>query len=181
MARKKTRRQAHSSAWYWKQTGCWYYTLAGTRRRVALFDEDSQRIRGLENKQPAQLALARVRLAAEGPQPAAPAEAGDWLVARVCSEYLQYCSRGVAAGTVSAGHHENSRWILNDLCKHCGALPAAQLKKAHLETWIGQRPRWRSPATQRSVLTVVLAAFNHAAANHDLPHGLKGLKKPAAR
>ena len=36
MARKKTRRQAHGSAWFWKQTGCWYYTLPGTTRRVPL-------------------------------------------------------------------------------------------------------------------------------------------------
>ena len=26
MGRKRTRRQPHGSAWYWKQTGCWYYT-----------------------------------------------------------------------------------------------------------------------------------------------------------
>jgi len=50
MGRKRTRRQPHGSAWYWKQTGCWYYTPRGTERRVSLFDEDGNRIRGPENK-----------------------------------------------------------------------------------------------------------------------------------
>ncbi|MBI3464641.1 MAG: hypothetical protein HY000_16540 [Planctomycetes bacterium] len=47
---KKARRQAHGSAWHWKQTDGWYYTLAGTKKRMPLFDEDGQRIRGLGNK-----------------------------------------------------------------------------------------------------------------------------------
>lgn len=181
MGRKKTRRQAHGSAWHWKQTDCWYYTLPGTEQRMPLFDDEGGRIRGPENKRAAQLALARVQLAAGGPEDPTPAAAADWLVAKVCSEYLQYCTRGVAAGSVSAGHHENSRWILNDLCRFCGALPAPQLKKTHIATWISSHPSWKSPTTHRSVITVVLAAFNYAAQNHDLPNPLKGLKKPAAR
>jgi hypothetical protein len=43
------RRQAHGSAWHWKQTDAWYYTPAGTRKRVPLFDEAGDRIRGKEN------------------------------------------------------------------------------------------------------------------------------------
>ena len=87
---RKTRRQSHGSTWHWKQTDCWYYTLAGTKLRVALFDEDGNRIRGVENKQAAQLALARVKLGGKW-QPTAeqPAQPQEWLVARVCSEYIQ--------------------------------------------------------------------------------------------
>src|SRR5688572_25540729 len=48
--RRKTRRQSHGSAWHWKQTDGWYYTLPGTKKRIALFDEDGRRIRGLENR-----------------------------------------------------------------------------------------------------------------------------------
>jgi hypothetical protein len=51
--------------------------LPGTKKRVPLFDEDGQRIRGKDNKQFAQLALARVRLAEQGPAPAAPAANED--------------------------------------------------------------------------------------------------------
>ena len=40
--RRKQRRQQHGSAWHWKQTDCWYYTEPGTRKRVALFDEDGE-------------------------------------------------------------------------------------------------------------------------------------------
>ncbi len=65
---KKTephRRQRHGTAWYWKQTNCWYYTPRGTKKRVALFDENGKRIRGMENKQAAALALARAKLATQ--------------------------------------------------------------------------------------------------------------------
>jgi len=40
---------------------------------------------------------------------------------------------------------------------------------------------WRSPATQRSVLAVVLAAFNRAEEMHGIANPLKGLKKPRAQ
>ena len=55
--KRKQRRQPHGAAWLWKQTGCWYYTMPGTKKRVALFDEDGQRIRGKENKEAAEMAL----------------------------------------------------------------------------------------------------------------------------
>jgi hypothetical protein len=156
--RKQKRRQAHGSAWHWKQTDCWYYTLPGTKKRMPLFDEDGKRICGVESKKAAQLALARLQLAgdwqAAAERPAAPEE---WLVAKVCSEYLQYCKRGEASGSISKGHHENSRWILNELCKYCGALAVAELKKGHIKTWIESHPKWKSPATHRSVISVTLA------------------------
>jgi hypothetical protein len=57
-------------------------------------------------------------------------------VARVCSEYLQYCDRGVARHTVSADHRAAAAARLNDLCAYCGALPVAQLKKAHVHAWV---------------------------------------------
>ncbi len=179
--RPRTRRQSHGAAWHWRQTDCWYYTLPGTKTRVPLLDEDGARIRGKENKDKARLALARVRLAEQGEIPAAPAAAGEWVVARVCSEYVQYCDRGVAGGTISADHRAASTTYLNDLCKYCGALPVAQLKKSHVRAWVDTHTGWKSPATERTVLTIVIAAFNYAQDNHDVPSPLKGLKKPASR
>src|SRR5262249_54782349 len=132
MGRKKTRRQAHGAAWHWQQTDCWYYTLPGTKKRVPLFDEDGNRIRGQDNKHAAQLALARIKLAEAAPAAVAPAPGEAWLVAKVCSEYLQYCERGVTNGTLSVGHRDGASQILNDLCSYCGALPVAQLKKGHI-------------------------------------------------
>ncbi len=179
---RKKRRQSHGSAWHWKQTDSWYYTLPGTKKRMPLFDEDGVRIRGQENKGAARLALARVRLAGEWqPEATQPASAEDWVVARVCSEYIQYCERGIANGTLSKGHRENVGWVLNDLCKFCGALPVVQLKKGHIRTWIESHPTWRSPATHRTVIGDVLAAFNHAQESHDIVNPLKGLKKPMAQ
>jgi hypothetical protein len=52
-----------------------------------------------------------------------PSPPEEWIVAKVCSEYQQYCQGGLANGGVSKAHLENSTWILNDLCKFCGALP----------------------------------------------------------
>jgi hypothetical protein len=91
--RPKSRRQSHSSAWHWRQTDCWYYTFPGTKKRIPLFDEEGARVRGKDNKDKARLALARVRLAEQGELPAGLAAGGEWLVARVCSEYIQYCDR----------------------------------------------------------------------------------------
>jgi len=55
---RKQRRNAHGSAWHWKQTDCWYYTLPGTKKRVALFDDNGERIRGREKQEIAEHALA---------------------------------------------------------------------------------------------------------------------------
>jgi hypothetical protein len=40
-------------------------TLPGTKKRLSLFDEAGQRIRGKENKEAAELALGRLKLSAE--------------------------------------------------------------------------------------------------------------------
>jgi len=125
--KRKQRRQPHGSAWHWKQTGCWYYTMPGTKKRVPLFDEDGQRIRGESNKEAAELALAKEKLTWEDDASGAPGVGGPWLVARVCSEYIQYCERGVASGTISKGHRDNTVTWLNDLCGYCGGRPVTGL------------------------------------------------------
>ncbi len=178
MARKlKKRRQSHGSAWHWKQTDCWYYTLPGTKKRMALFDEQGQRIRGKENKQAAEVALALEQVSWNDPTGLAIGN-GEWLVARVCSEYLQYCERGFAKDTISRGHRDNAKTWLNDLCGYCGALPVPQLKKGHVQEWIDNHSTWKSPATRRSVIAIVLAAFNRAEEMYGISNPLKGLKKP---
>ncbi len=60
---RKQCRQSHGSAWNWAQTNCWYYAMPGTKQRMALFDEQGQRIRGKENQTVAQMASARVTVA----------------------------------------------------------------------------------------------------------------------
>ncbi len=97
---RKQRRNPHGAAWHWKQTDCWYFTLPGTKKRVALFDENGDRIRGRDNQDAAEHALARAKLSGEM-QGAAPVADQAWIVARVCSEYLQYCERSFAAGSMS--------------------------------------------------------------------------------
>jgi hypothetical protein len=46
---KKTKKRRQSDG-LWKWTDCWYYTRPGTRKRVALFDENGARFRGKETK-----------------------------------------------------------------------------------------------------------------------------------
>lgn len=174
---RKSRRQSHGSAWHWAQTDSWYYTLPGTKKRCALFAEDGKRIKGLENKKEAQLALARIKLGQGWAPDAALETAETWIVARVCSEYIQYCQRGVKASTISKGHLEGTVSRLNNFCKYCGALPVAQVKKGHLKAWLESHAGWKSPATTRCAIAIVLAAFNYAAENHDIPNPLKGYKK----
>ena len=173
----KKRRQSHGSAWLWKQTDCWYYTEPGTKKRVALFDENGERIRGKENREAAEVALAREKLT-WGEEAGGANGGGEWIVARVCSEYLQYCERGVATGSISQSHSTNSKAFLNDLCGFCGALPVAQLKKGHVQKWIDKHDTWQSPATVRGVIAIVLAAFNRADEMFGITNPIKGLKKP---
>jgi len=176
-SRRKQRRQPHGSAWHWKQTDCWYYTQPGTKKRVSLFDESGERIRGADNKEAAELALAKEKLTWETDDTSAGG-GGEWLVVRVCSDYIQYCERGLAKGSISKGHRDNSAAWLNDLVGYCGSLPVAQLKKGHIQTWIEKHESWRSPATLRSVISIVLAAFNRVEELYGIPNPLKGLKKP---
>lgn len=180
MARKRKRRQSHGSAWHWRQTDCWYGTLPGTKRRIPLFNANGQRIRGKESKEDAELALARMKLSGDGWPAAAAPDMGNWIVARVCSDYIQYCERGLAGGTISKGHRDSAVSWLNDLCKYCGALAVADLKKDQVKTWLESHPTWRSRATHRSVIAIVLAAFNYATQTHGIRNPLVGLKKPAA-
>jgi integrase len=60
-------------------------------------------------------------------------------------------------------------------------LPVAQLRKGHVTHWVEIHKTWRSPATRRNAITIVLAAFNRAQEMHDVTNRLKGLKKPRAR
>ena len=178
MGRRKTRRQSHGTAWHWKQTDAWYYTLPGTKKRVALFDEDGQRLKGKDNKQAAELALARLKLQGNWDQTPVPTSQEEWLVARVCSDYLQYCERGVAGGTISAAYRDGAKSLLNDFCRYCGAQPVALLKKGHVKNWLDSHTGWKSPATFRNAIATLLAAFNRAEEDHGITNPLKGLKKP---
>ncbi|MBP88594.1 MAG: hypothetical protein CMJ64_18075, partial [Planctomycetaceae bacterium] len=86
----------------------------------------------------------------------------------------------MANGSISQSRRDNSKAWLNDLCGYCGAMPVSQLKKGHVQKWIESHASWRSPATHRGVIAIVLAAFNRAADMFGIPNPIKGLKKPKA-
>lgn len=148
---------------------------------MPLLDENGKRIRGKENRQAAELALARVRVAGRWRPVAEGATEGEWLVVKVCSEYIQYCERGVTNGTTSEGYRDEVVRRLNQLCSYCGVLPVSQLTRGHVEHWVESHPTWLSPVTRRNAITIVLAAFNHARDMHNVSHRLRGLKKPSSR
>ena len=85
---------------------------------------------------------------------------GWWL--KVCSDYLEYSRRRAAAGKLAADHLDNTVRTLNELCQYCGALPVAELRKGHVQFWVENHSTWRSLATHRNVISIVLAAFNYA-------------------
>ena len=176
MARnRKKRRQQHGSAWHWKQTDCWYYTEPGTKKRVPLFDEKGERIRGKDNKDAAMLALARIKLVDELSTPI-PTNADDkWTVARVCDVYLADLHR--SANPAWAKQVEN--W-LNDLCGYCGALRIEEFKKKHLRTWLQRHTTWNHNS-QRNVIASIKAAFNYCCKFDDLDaNPVAGYEKPTA-
>jgi len=181
MAATGKRRRPRGSAWYWRQTDSWYFTPPGTKRRVPLCDGDGKRIRGQDNRQEADLALARLKVAGQWRPEAEPAPEDEWLVARVCSEYIAYCRGRVASGTISKGYRDEVERRLNQLCEYCGSLPVSQLTKGHLEHWSESQTAWHSPVTRRNALTIVLAAFNYVRDRHDVSHHLKGVKKRSSR
>lgn len=81
----KRQRRPRGSAWHWRQTDGWYYTPPDTKKRVPLEDDVGKPIRGKDNRQAAELALARAKVAGQWRPTAEPATEDDWLVAKVCS------------------------------------------------------------------------------------------------
>ncbi len=176
----KVSRQRHGQAWHWMQTDCWYFTPPGTKRRVRLFAEDGKGIRGKENRADADLALARMKASGRWRPTAEPSKEGEWIVAEVCSKYIEYCRRGASNGTLSKGHCDSAVLYLNEFCKFGGALPVSQVKKGHVKAWIEGHAAWAA-ATRRNVIAIILAAFNYAQSMHDVPNPVRGLKKPPAQ
>ena len=72
--------------------------------------------------------MARIKLATgqelKTEEPTLVATGQAWLVARICSEYIQYCTRRIASGHMTKYHLESTVQYLNELCQYCGALPA---------------------------------------------------------
>jgi hypothetical protein len=91
---------------------------AGNEEANSLYDEQRERVRGRENRDVAEHALAKAKLT-DGTRAAVPADE-PWVVARVCSEYVQHCDRSLAAGSMSRSHRDSSVSYLNDLCGYCG-------------------------------------------------------------
>ena len=117
MTTEKTsrRRRSRGKAWHWRQTDGWYYTPPGTKRRVRLLDEDGRPIRGKESRQIAELALARVKAAGNWRPTVEEVRDDPWLVAKVCSRFIENCQRRAGKGAISQEYCSEITRYLNDL------------------------------------------------------------------
>lgn len=172
------RRRSRGRAWHWQQTDSWYFTPPGTKRRVRLFDEAGRPIRGIANRHLAELALARVKAAGKWRPEAKTSAEGQWIVAKVCSHYIQYTERRAAQGKITVEHRDEISRYLNDFCQYAGSLSVAELCKGHIEHWCESHATWRSRVSHRNAITAVLAAFRHAWEMYDVPNPIQGIKKP---
>ncbi|MBA2115025.1 tyrosine-type recombinase/integrase [Bremerella alba] len=181
MAKANTgrKRRSRGRAWYWRQTDTWYFTPPGTKRRVRLVDERGNPVRGQSSIDQAELALARVKAAGDWRPEVKPAEESDWIVAKVCSIYIENCEKRSRAGEISIEYEKEVRRFLQDLCKYCGALPLCDLRKTHVLHWVETHSTWKSSATRRFAIEAVMAAFNHAQNSYSVSNPLRGLTKPA--
>lgn len=175
------RRRSRGNAWHWRQTDCWYYTPPSTKRRVRLTDEDGLPIRGREQRRLAELALARVKSSGNWRPTVEEKNETPWLVAAVCSRFIEHCGRRAEIGGVGPEYRDEVARYLNDFCGYCGALSVAELRKGHVLHWVESHSTWNSPATRRNAITVVLSAFNYAQETNDVRSPLHGLKKPPQR
>ncbi len=148
---------------------------------MRLLDADGRPIHGRENRNVAELSLARVKAAGNWRPTAEHVGEDQWLVAKVCSRFIKYCAQRAKGGTISREYSDDVARYLNDLCTYCGALPVSEMQKGHIHHWVESHPTWLSPATQRNAITAVLSAFRHAQDMYDLPSPLRGLKKPPQR
>ena len=176
---KSRQRRSRGRAWYWEQTDSWYFTPPGTKKRLRIVDTTGRPVRGKENSQLAELALARVKAD------------GDWLptpeqkskvviqVAMVCSRYLEHCEARFKHGNLSSDYHAEVARYLNELCAYCGALAVDELQKGHIQHWVESHPTWKSTATQRNAMSIVMAAFNFYTEEVGSIHNpLVGMQKP---
>ncbi len=172
------RRRTRGNAWYWQQTDSWYYTPPGSKSRVKLLDDHSRPIRGKDNRPGADLALARIKASGNWKPEVTPKHEEQWQVAKVCSCYIESCRERSAKGSVHPDYYADVVRYLNGLCEYCGALAVVDFQKGHILHWVEGQPTWKSSATRRNAMTIVLAAFNHAREMYGVPHLLRGLKKP---
>lgn len=168
MARNR-KRQANGCAWHRKFDDGWYATVDGKRTRLR--DEFGRAIRGKDNREQAELAVARLKL--QIPQ---ATSSGTVLVARVVDVWLQHLK-----ATASPAYVYLATQTMNDFCSYCGGLAATDLKKQHVRDWVAEHPTWKSDNTKRDYMAMVVAAFNHAVKEAELLENnpVSGLKKPA--
>jgi integrase len=96
----------------------------------------------------------------------------DPTVAVVCDLFLDWCQRHNAPRT-----YQWYREYLQDLCEHCGAVRATELKPFHVTRWLDRHPSWKS--SRRSAITAIKRAFNWAAEEGVIDSSpLKKLRKP---
>ncbi len=153
--------------WFRSSKNAWYVEFNGSQVRLAPGPKNAQ------TRADAERALSRLTLEAAG-EFTKPHTA--LTVAAVCDLFLDYSQR----------HHEPAtyRWyleFLQDFCRRCGRLAAADLKPFHVGKWLDAHGGW-TDGGRRCAITCVKRAFNYAEAEGLIAASpLRGLKKPKGR
>jgi len=177
----KRRRTPNGAAWFRKFDSCWYATIEGKRQKLRALDGTP--IRGQEKKREAEKAAARLKLGMQ------PNPSNQFVtVGEVLSFYI-----GKIRKTESPKYVDQVQRWLDRLNAYCGAMDATKIKKSHIEDWIAgynkkhkddKHRGWTSPNSRRTIITIVLAAFNSCVKEEDFPldsNPLRGIEKPAAQ
>lgn len=167
MARRK--RTANGTPWHRKFDDAWYVTLDG--KRHPLRDEHNKKVKGKDNRQAAELAVARLKLDV---QPVHQPDVAT--IADVGEAYLEKVQR-----EDSPAHYRTANNLINDLVKYIGpATPAMSVTKKQVKAWVDAHKGWQSDNTIKGNLAVVIACFNHAVKEAELltTSPIAGLKKP---
>jgi integrase len=133
------------SPWFWEDRGAWYAVVGGRRRLLA---------KGKANKAEAKRVLVRLQ-AEESPGGVAKADALD--LNAVIDLFLVRVERECAATTL-----EWYKVHLDRFAGKVGAIPSADLRPKHLDSWISTNgPGW-SDSTRRGAITAVKAMSSWA-------------------
>ena len=158
MTRRGARRRT-DGIFYRQWNNTWYSSITG--KKLPLYDDQGQRIKGRHNEAAAKKAYARLLLAIEdGAGHAADTEpdAGD-----IVADYVVYVHHRAETAGGSPTHAANAQMIGRAFLEFVGPeTKAKSLTPKHLEDFLhAQRERW-SQGTCRLAGTMLITAFYHA-------------------
>ena len=158
------------SPWPWKARKAWYATVAGTRHKLATFDE---------GKKVAQKRLAELIGNVDRPMSGAVPTVGE-----IFARYTLSLTRRRDNGEMSDKGMENTRARYIGFARANHALPFDQVKSHHVETWLDTQSRWGRTGRHDGVSAVKCGfrwAVRQGYINHNPIESMKAPRKNRRR